>query len=292
MSIGGRGIDLHTHTNYSDGSDTPTQLVEKAAQQGLGTLAITDHDTVAGVPEAQQAGVRYGVEILAGVELSVQYQEYADIHILGYLFNPQHASLWTWLERMQQRRMQRGLEILMRVNMCLTQRGQAPLARERVLERAHGALTRPHLAQELLAQGYVSTVEEAFREFLVPCDVPKAGLQPEEAFALVAQAGGVCSLAHPGVLSTDYAVLERLIVLFKAMGLVGVEAYHHAHTPEYLEFFLACARRYGLVVTAGSDYHGRPQGAQLGELGPGRPVPDQVLADLRQAHAAHRWESA
>jgi hypothetical protein len=212
-------------------------LVEKAAQQGLGTLAITDHDTVAGVPEAQQAGVLYGVEILAGVELSVQYQEYADIHILGYLFNPQHASLWTWLERMQQRRMQRGLEILMRVNMCLTQRGQAPLARERVLERAHGALTRPHLAQELLAQGYVSTVEEAFREFLVPCDVPKAGLQPEEAFALVAQAGGVCSLAHPGVLSTDYAVLERLIVLFKAMGLVGVEAYHHAHTPEYMEFF-------------------------------------------------------
>lgn len=292
MVTAARGIDLHTHTSYSDGSDAPLQLVQKAVQQGLYCLAVTDHDTVEGVPEAQQAGLVHGVEVLAGVELSVQYQEYHDIHMLAYLFDPQYAPLQVELWRIQQDRVQRGLEIMARVNIRLTQRGQAPLIREHVLQRARGALTRPHLAQELMAQGYVNTVEEAFREFLVPCDVPKAGLQAEEAFVLMAQAGGVCSLAHPGVLSTEPQVLERLIATFKGMGLVGVEAYHHYHTPELLRFLLDCASRYGLVVTGGSDYHGRPQGAQLGEIAPGKAIPGHLLADLRQAHAARGQESA
>ena len=292
MSTAAEGIDLHMHTSYSDGSDTPSQLVQKAAQHGLRTIAITDHDTVAGVPEAQRAGLLHGVEVLAGVELSVQYQEYSDIHVLGYLFDPQHEPLLTQLRLMQQRRVQRGMEILARVNVRLTQRGQAPLARERVLQRARGALARPHLAQELIAQGYVRTVEEAFQEFLIPCDVPKAGLYPEAAFTLVAQAGGVCSLAHPGIISPAPEVLEQLLATFTAMGLVGVEAYHHCHNAAGVEFFLGCARRYGLVATGGSDYHGRPQGAQLGEMAPGQTIPGHLLADLRQAHMARRWESA
>jgi hypothetical protein len=285
MLTAGRGVDLHTHTSYSDGSDTPLQLVQKAAQQGVRCLAVTDHDTVAGIAEAQQAGLVYGVEVLVGVELSVQYQEYYDIHMLAYLFDPQDAPLQEALQRIQQHRVQRGVEILARINSRLRQRGQAPLVQERVLQRARGALTRPHLAQELLAQGYVNTVEEAFREFLVPCDVPKAGLQAAAAFELVAQAGGVCSLAHPGVFSSEPQVLERLIATFKGMGLVGLEAYHHYHTPELLRFLLDCASRYGLVVTGGSDYHGRPQGAQLGEIAPGKAVPASLLADLLQAHA-------
>jgi predicted metal-dependent phosphoesterase TrpH len=286
------GIDLHMHTCYSDGNDTPWQLVVKAAQRGLQSIAITDHDTVAAVPEARQAGVVHGVEVVAGIELSVRYEHYHDVHMLGYLFDPQHAPLGKRLQYMQEQRVQRGLAILARVNACLTQRGQAPLDTAQVLEDVHGTLTRPHVAKALLAQGYVRTIEEAFREFLIPYDVPKAGLSPEDAMALMAEAGGVCVLAHPGVLSVEPKELERLIKTFKTMGMAGIEAYHHSHEPACVDFLLRCARRYGLVVTGGSDYHGRSYGAQLGETAPGEPIPGHLLADLRQARAVLRRESA
>ena len=276
------GVDLHMHTRYSDGLDTPTRLVQKAAQQGLRHIAITDHDTVEALVEAQQAGHDYQVEVLTGVELSVQYQDYHDIHILGYLFDPEHASVQMRLQRLQDCRVQRGLEILSRVNQRLTQAGCPPLERERVWRRVHGALTRPHLAQELIEQGHADNVEQAFRDFLIPCDVPKAALHPEDAFELIAQAGGVCSWAHPGTVSTDANVLETLLDTFKAMGLTGVEVYHHAHYPTYVDFFLMCTRRYGLMATGGSDYHGRENGAVLGHMAPGQPIPDDVLIDLRR----------
>jgi predicted metal-dependent phosphoesterase TrpH len=226
------------------------------------------------------------------VELSVQYREFQDIHILGYLFDPQHEPLQTRLRAMQHRRLQRGEEILARINHRLLQRGLLPLDPTRVKQRARGALARPHVAQELMAAGYVRSMEEAFREFLIPCDVPKGGLSPAEAFALVAQAGGICSLAHPGVLSPEPRVLEGLISTFKVMGLTGLEVYHHSHDPASLDFFLRCARQYGLVATGGSDYHGRPQGAQLGEMAPGQALPPHLVADLRGAHAARQRESA
>ena len=286
------GIDLHMHTCYSDGSDTPWQLVMKAAQQGLQSIAITDHDTVAALPEARQAGLVHGLEVLAGVELSVRYEHYHDVHMLGYLFDPQDERVLQRLQQLQQQRVQRGLEILTRVNALLQQRGQLPLDSAAVIQRAQGTLTRPHVAEALIAQGYVRNIEEAFREFLIPCDVPKAGLSPEEAMALLAQAGGVCVLAHPGILSTEPQELERLIATFKAMGMVGVEAYHHSHDAACVDFLQRCARRYGLVVTGGSDYHGRAYGAQLGEFQAGEAIPAHLLADLQRVQAAVRRESA
>lgn len=282
MPTASTSVDLHMHTCYSDGLDTPTRLVQKAAHQGLRHIAITDHDTVEALVEAQQAGQRYQVEVLTGVELSVQYQDHHDIHILGYLFDPDHPSVQTQLQRLQDRRVQRGLEILSRVNQRLTQAGRPPLERERVLLRVRGALTRPHLAQELIEQGYADSVEQAFRDFLIPCDVPKAALHPEDAFDLIAQAGGICSWAHPATVSTDANVLETLLDTFKAMGLAGVEVYHHAHYPTYVDFFLMCTRRYGLMATGGSDYHGRENGAVLGHIAPGQPIPDDVLIELRR----------
>jgi predicted metal-dependent phosphoesterase TrpH len=285
-------IDLHMHTCYSDGSDTPWQLVAKAAQQGLQSIAITDHDTVAAISEARQAGVVHGVEVVAGIELSVRYERYHDVHMLGYLFDPQHERLGKWLQYMQEQRVQRGMAILERVNACLTQRGQAPLDTAQVLQDVHGTLTRPHVAKALIAQGYVRNMEEAFREFLIPCDVPKAGLSPEAAMALMAEAGGVCVLAHPGVLSAEPKELERLIRTFKTMGMAGIEAYHHSHEPGCVDFLVRCARRYGLVVTGGSDYHGRAYGAQLGETASGEPIPGHLLADLQQVRAGLRQESA
>jgi predicted metal-dependent phosphoesterase TrpH len=276
---------LHTHTYYSDGLDTPAQLVTKAAGQALRSIAVTDHDTVEGLPEAQQAGAACGVEVLTGVELSVQYQQHDDIHLLGYFFDPQHAALCARLADMQQGRVQRGLEILACVNRLLTQQGRQPLDSTRVLQNARGALARPHLAQELIAQGYASTMQDAFRDFLIPCNAPKAHFSPEDAFDLIAQAGGVCSLAHPGTLDTDQQGMYALLAAFKAMGLVGLEVYHHYHYPHTMDFFQACATRYGLVATGGSDYHGRPVGAVLGQIAPEYAVPDHTLHNLRRAYA-------
>jgi 3',5'-nucleoside bisphosphate phosphatase len=279
-------VDLHTHTSYSDGLDSPTQLVAKAAQQGLHSIAITDHDILAALSEAQQAGLDCGVEVLVGVELTVQYQQYDDIHLLGYFFDPTHAALQAQLALAQQHRIQRGVEMLERINALLVQDGKAPLDKERVLQSARGALTRPHLAHALIARGYASNIQSAFENFLIPCNVPKAALGAAEAFALIAQAGGVCSLAHPGTLSTDPDVLYPLLDAFKAMGLVGLEVYHHCHYPDALALFQSCATRYGLVATGGSDYHGRPEGAVLGQIAPGYAVPEHVLLDLQRAHTA------
>ena len=279
-------VDLHMHTCYSDGADTPAQLVAKAAQQGLHSIAITDHDILAALPEAQQTGLDYGVEVLVGVELTVQYQQYDDIHLLGYFFDPAHTALQARLALVQQHRVQRGVEMLERINALLVQHGQAPLDSQGVLHSARGALTRPHLAHALVARGYATSVQNAFERFLIPCNVPKAALSPEEAFNLIAQAGGVCSLAHPGTISTDPEVMQPLLATFKAMGLVGLEVYHHRHYPDAIEFFQRCATRYGLVATGGSDYHGRPEGAVLGYIAPGYAIPNQVLPDLQHAHAA------
>ena len=279
-------VDLHTHTSYSDGLDSPTQLVAKAAQQGLHSMAITDHDILAALPEAQQAGCDCGVEVLVGIELTVQYQQYDDIHLLGYFFDPTHAALQAQLALAQQHRVQRGVAMLERINALLEQDGKAPLDQERVLQSARGALTRPHLAHALIARGYASTMQNAFENFLIPCNVPKAALDAEAAFSLIAQAGGVCSLAHPGTLSTDPDVLYPLLDAFKAMGLVGLEVYHHYHYPDAIALFQSCATRYSLVATGGSDYHGRPEGAVLGQIAPGYVVPEHVLPDLQRAHAA------
>lgn len=292
MSILRPDVDLHMHTNYSDGVDTPTALVAKAAEQGLQSIAITDHDTLAGLPEGQQAGATCGVEVLAGVELTVQYQQYDDIHLLAYGFDPRDAALCARLEAIQQHRVQRGVDILARINQLLEQRGKLPLDSARILDSARGALTRPHVAQALVAQGYASSIQQAFEHFLIPCNVTKAALGPEEAFALVAQAGGVCVLAHPGTLGTDQASLHALISDFQAMGLVGLEVYHHRHYPDMVAFFQDCAWRYDLVATGGSDYHGRPEGAILGYYAPGVMIPSHVLADLRQVQASASRESA
>src|SRR4029450_5317144 len=150
-------VDLHMHTSYSDGIDTPAQLVAKAAQQGLHSIAITDHDIVAALPEARQAGLDCGVEILTGVELTVQYQQYDDIHLLGYFFDPTHAALQAQLALAQQHRRQRGVAMLERINALLEQDGKAPLDQKHVLQSARGALTRPHLAHALIAHGYAGT---------------------------------------------------------------------------------------------------------------------------------------
>jgi hypothetical protein len=203
--------------------------------------------------------------------------------MLAYGFDPTHAALQARLAQVQERRVQRGLEILACINARLAKRGQAALDYDQVLQQAQGVLTRPHLAQALIDRGYCRNVQNAFRDFLIPCNMPKALLGPEEAFDLIAQAGGICAIAHPGTVSSNPQALHTLLETFKAMGMVGIEVYHRYHYPDTLAFFQTCAIRYGLIATGGSDYHGRPNGAILGEIAPGFPIPDQTLYDLQRA---------
>ncbi len=276
------GVDLHAHTNHSDGLDTPAQLVVKAARHGVRHLAVTDHDTLAALPEARVAGAACGVEVKTGIELSVQHGDFGDIHLLGYFFDSEDAALDTCLARLKEGRTQRGLEILRCVNCKLSDLGRAPLDSERVQQYASGVLTRPHLAQALVDQGYCKGHQEAFRDFLIPCNAPKPALSLEEGIRLIANAGGICSLAHPGVLSNDPNVLDPLLAAAKSLGLAGLEVYHRAHHPDAIPFFEAAALRHHLVPTGGSDYHGRPTGPTLGEIAPGYPVPGTVLHDLQR----------
>lgn len=280
--------DLHTHTSYSDGLDTPAELVAKAAQQGLHSIAVTDHDILTALPEAQEAGRDCGLEVLTGVEMTVQDGPYDDIHLLGYFFDPTFAPLRDRLHAVQQHRVQRGEEMVVRINAMLEQDGKAPLDTQRILQSARGALTRPHLAKALITRGYAYSMQNAFETYLIPCNVPKAGLGAEEALTLVDQAGGVCVLAHPGTLSTEPEAIEPLLQHFKALGLVGLEVYHHRHHPDYLDLFAHYARHYDLVATGGSDYHGRPDGAVLGQIASGYAIPEQVLPALQRAHARRR----
>ena len=282
------GVDLHTHTHHSDGLDAPAELVAKAARHGVRRLVVTDHDTLAALPEARAAGATCGVEVLTGIELSVQHGDFNDIHLLGYFFDSEDAALNACLARLREGRTQRGLEILRRVNRRLSDRGLAPLDSERVRQYASGVLTRPHLAQALVDQGYCKGHQEAFRDFLIPCNAPKPLLSLEEGLRLVGNAGGVCSLAHPGTLSDDPNVLDPLLTAAKALGLAGLEVYHRAHYPDAIPFFGAAAQHHRLVATGGSDYHGRPTGPTLGEIAPGYPVPRMALNDLQRFAAGRK----
>ena len=282
MSLALGSVDLHTHTRHSDGLDEPAELVAKCARHGVRRLAITDHDTLAALPEGYAAGETLGVEVFAGIELSVQHEDFHDIHLLGYFFDPQDVPLNTCLERLQEGRTQRGLEILRRVNVRLDELGLPPLSEDCVRQHAAGVLTRPHLARALVDQGCSKDHQEAFRDFLVPCNAPKPSLPLGEGIRLIAQAGGVCSLAHPGILSNDPNVLDPLLAAGKSLGLAGLEVYHRAQHPNDIPFFEATARRHDLVATGGSDYHGRLNGPRLGEIAPGHPVPVAVLDNLRR----------
>ncbi len=277
-------VDLHLHSTFSDGLHPPAEVVRMAAQAGLAAVALADHDHIGGIDEAMEAGARLGVEVISGVELSVQWQDLEDLHLLGYGFDHQHSALLQSLDAFRQFRESRNERILQRVNERLAEEGRAPLVFAAVLARAGGTLGRPHIAMELLARGYVKNSEEAFQRYLVPCNVPKRYFPVEEAIALIRQAGGVTVLAHPPFISPEREVLQRLFDALVPLGLDGIEAWSNASTNDDIDWFVTQARRRGLIVTGGSDYHGFEGGEIV--IGGGRGnlrVPYACVEEIREA---------
>jgi predicted metal-dependent phosphoesterase TrpH len=258
-----RTVDLHVHTSASDSRFTPTEAVVRAAKAGLSAIAITDHDTVAGLPEAREAGGEHGVEIVVGVELSTvphvdgpEDQDF-DLHMLGYLFDPTHAPFLEKIEKLREERLQRGQQMVERLNEL-----GVDLRVDTVMSIAgDAALGRPHVAEALLQEEFVTTYDEAFARYLgyhAPAYVPKSRLPADRAIRMVHEAGGVAVMAHPGTTDRD-DLIEPLV----DVGLDGIEAEHGQHTPAKAQHYREIARRYGLAITGGSDCHGARKGKPL-----------------------------
>lgn len=249
------GIDLHAHTNYSDGTFQPREAVGLARERLLDVLAVTDHDTTGALEEAFSAGAELGVEIVPGVEFSTVY-EGEGVHILCYYMDPEHPELKAELERLQDDRFRRGERMVEK----LRELGY-PVTFERVREIARGGnIIRPHLAQALVEAGVVPTIKEAFSDELIGSGgrayVEKHALHPLDALALIHAARGACVLAHPGTFRETRPVSASLIEELAAAGLDGIEALHPEHTPEAQAHYVALAERLGLFFTGSSDCHG------------------------------------
>jgi predicted metal-dependent phosphoesterase TrpH len=276
-------VDLHAHTLASDGSDRPEELVAAAAAAGVGTLAVTDHDTVAAVAEARAAGERLGVEVLAGCEVTATVGDRV-VHVLLYGEGLLEPGLADAVELCRRGRDDRNRAIGERLGR-LTGVGHA----DAVEVAGDSVLSRAHFARALVAKGAVADVAEAFDRYLSsgrPAYVPAPSVSVTDAVAIAAKAGGVAVLAHPGRLAAG----ERDRVLAEAIeaGIDGLEVWHSQHDDELRRSLAGLAERRGLLATGGSDYHGRHKpDVRVGSgTGGNVAVPDERLAALRERLAS------
>jgi len=243
-------IDLHLHTTASDGSFTPFSLVARAASAGIVTLSVTDHDTTAGLDEARTAVSFLGLTLVTGIEITA-VEDGRDVHVLGYFFDDANAELAEFLGRQRADRVRRVEEIAAR----LSSLGYPIDARGLLEDGIHRgrSIGRPHIADALIAAGHVRTRDEAFARFLEngrPAYVPRCGDSAADVIAILHTAGGLASLAHPGLTRRD-----DLIPSLAAAGLAALEARHGDHDPETEARYRALAATHGLAVTGGSDFH-------------------------------------
>ena len=269
-------IDLHSHTNESDGTFSPTELIAAARSAGVATLAITDHDTFAGFDQAGPLARAAGIELLCGIELSTKLHGHS-AHLLGYFPNGPAASFREWIAGLQESRRDRNVRLVAR----LRELG-LDLTLEEVQARGRSMTGRPHFAQVLVDKGYAATLQEAFDEYL---DESAKGYVDRhepmfaEAAGRIRDGGGIPSLAHPIRIPGD---LPSMLPELCRAGLGALEAYHSDHSPELTVQYLELAARHGLRVTGGSDFHGANKPSI--ELGTGREgnlrIPEDLVARL------------
>jgi len=258
-------IDLHVHTTASDGSLTPSQVVRYAKEKGLKAIAFTDHDTIEGNEEALKAGKAEALEVIPGIEISVDHSP-GSLHMLGYFINSRDATLNEKLSLLQDSRADRNPRIIARLN----ELGLALTYDEVVEASGGGQVGRPHIAQVLVKKGYINNLQEAFDKYLgkgAPAYFDKFRLGPEEAIAMIITAGGIPVLSHPFTLhckSPDE--LESLVKKLAAQGLEGLEVYYSEHDERQTSHYYSLAKRYNLLITGGSDFHGKNvKGTDIGK---------------------------
>lgn len=255
------GAEIHAHTTASDGTLAPQRVVDLAVECDLEALAITDHDTLSGLPEAELQAEDLPVEIIPGVEISCSF-EGAAVHLLAYWPDPSHPTLARELAEIRESRRIRVVRMVERLEEI-----GFPIPLDRVLELGGDNPGRRHVAQVLVEQGRVGSISDAFTPGLIATSgsayVPKYTLEPVYAVELVISSGGAPVLAHPGISRAGGPLDEELIESMAAAGLVGLEARHISHSPADEETYGDIGRRLGLVITSGSDCHGDP--IQMGQ---------------------------
>lgn len=265
--------DLHLHTNYSDGTYTPGELVKKALDAGLSCISLTDHDTVSGIPEIISLSENTGLEIMPGIEISSEYNS-KEVHVLGYLIDHTSSSLLHKLEALKENRIERIHRIIKKLNSL-----GIDLKAQNVFDISGGGIPgRLHVARALEYHGFVSSIHEAFNKYIGdngPAYVLGFRFSPQEAIKFIRDNGGIPVLAHPYILDD-----EGLIVDFIKLGIMGLEVYYPEHSQGEINFFLNLAKDYNLLVTGGSDCHGKakPQ-VRIGSM----KIPYSLVEKLKEA---------
>lgn len=262
------GGDFHLHSTASDGVNSPTWVVERAAANGVRALTLTDHDTTEGLREAAKAAARLGLRLIPGVEISTEVGK-ADVHLLGYGFDPGATRLQEFFRWQREGRLARVEKIVA----ILREHGMS-LETQRIFEIAGEATVgRPHVARALLEKGYVASVQEAFDLWLgngKPADVNREKLDPEDAIAILHENGGVVFIAHPTYMGDDYVEKIRLL---QSLGADGIETYYKHYAADTVAGLASLARELGVAASGGSDYHGlgNPDDRDIGDI----PFPDE-----------------
>ena len=273
-------VDLHLHSIYSDGTASPSELAAMAAQHSLSAISLTDHDTVEGTFELQEQARRHNLTVIPGLEISADHDG-TPVHILGYGIDPASAELQQWLIPLQEGRSQRNARIISKMR----QLGHVIGPDELRSVSGLGQAGRPHIARLLVDKGIVSSINEAFTRYLRRGGSAWFGrfaYSTAESIAMIHRAGGLAVLAHPGQILLKSGTLPLLIARLADYGLDGLEVYYPAHQPAVHKRLKVLARKYALVVTGGSDYHGhnKKYSVMAGEKG-GFCPPDSILHSIR-----------
>ncbi len=241
-------VDLHTHTNFSDGFYSPGELLKKAKENGIGIISITDHDSVTGVIEARKISDRIGIEIIPGLEISTEIGD-NEIHILGYFIDPDNKELERYLVFFREERFKRAIRIVEKLNSI-----GIHLTMDDVLTQSkNSAIGRPHIAQAMQNKGLVNSFFEAFNKYIGnkgPAFEKKVHLSPQSACKIINDAGGLSFIAHPGKMP------EHLIKELIEAGIDGIEVIHPSHTANQTKYYRGIVNEYFLLESGGSDYHG------------------------------------
>lgn len=275
-------IDLHVHSVYSDGTNTPAELIQLAEERGLSAMALTDHDTVGGIEPLLAAAASSRVEPVPGIELSAECDR-GTMHILGYFIDHGCAALLEKIGKVQAGREDRNMEILKKLNKL----GYILMWSDVEKQAGCDVVGRPHFAQALLERGHVKSRKAAFDLLLAkgrPAYVERYRYTARECVELIRQAGGVSVLAHPATIHMPDDQLQGVVRGMKEAGLGGIEVYYAEHKPENIEKFSSWAKAFDLISTGGTDYHGANTpdlklGTGFGQLR----VPDEALDRLKAA---------
>ncbi len=277
-------IDLHTHSTESDGTFSPEALVGHAKELGLSAIALTDHDTVNGLPKARRRAKELGIELVPGIELSTDY-EGMEVHILGYYMDETEPAFLTKLQEFvdgRERRNDQMMELLQKEGFAIT---MEDLRRE----NPDSVITRAHISRYLVEHGFVKDKATVFQVYLGDgrrCYVPREKITPFEAIRLIQLGGGLAFFAHPVLCHMEDGRLRSFIQSLKEAGLAGIEAMYSLNRPEDEAYLKRLAEEYGLLVSGGSDFHGENKpDIQLGTGKSNLSIPYQYLAQIKESAA-------